>query len=49
MYRMGPVNFYKHIATRRYLLLDDDGNSFRQTAAGLVPISFEYSLLEIFG
>lgn len=34
MWRKGGVEFYKHIRTRRYLLLDSDGRCFRHGPNG---------------
>jgi hypothetical protein len=38
MWREGGIEFYKHITTRRSLLLDSEGHCYRQTGAGLEAI-----------
>ena len=35
MWRERDIEFYKHIRTRRYLLLDSKGGCYRQTTVGL--------------
>ena len=45
MYRKDGVEFYKHVETRRYLLLDSESRCYRQTGAGVfVEIDFEQAL-----
>jgi hypothetical protein len=34
MWRQAGIEFFKHIRTRRYLLLDSRGRCYRQTADG---------------
>jgi hypothetical protein len=34
MWRERGIEFYKHITTRRYLLLDSEGRCYRQTGGG---------------
>jgi len=34
MWRDGEIEFYKHIVTRRYLLLDAAGQCYRRTPTG---------------
>jgi hypothetical protein len=34
MMRRSGIEFFKHIRTRRYLLLDSDGRCYRRTANG---------------
>lgn len=41
MFRQNGVEYYKHIDTRRYLLLDSEGRSWRQGSRGLEPSDFE--------
>ncbi len=40
MGRMGRVNLYKHILTRRYLNLDDSGNCYVYHEGRYEPASF---------
>ncbi len=35
MWREGGIQFYKHICTRRYLLLDSEGRCYRRGVDGL--------------
>ena len=35
MWREGKIEFYKHICTRRYLLLDSEGQCYERTPNGL--------------
>lgn len=45
MYRQDGVEFYKHVQTRRYLLLDSESRCYRQAAAGgLVEVDLEKEL-----
>ena len=44
MYRKDGVEFYKHIQTRRYLLLDSELRCYRQREGGLVEVDFEQEL-----
>ena len=44
MMRRSGIEFFKHIRTRRYLLLDSDGRCFRRTAIGLEPADMEAEL-----
>ena len=38
------IEFFKHICTRRYLLLDSEGRCYRQTASGFEPADLETGL-----
>jgi hypothetical protein len=49
MWREGAIGFYKHIATRRYLLLDSEGCCYRQTAAGLEAVEVAAELKRVIG
>ena len=49
MWREGGIEFYKHITTRRYLLLDSDGGCYRQTAAGLAAVDAQAELKQVRG
>ena len=49
MYRQGEVHFYKHVITRRYLLLDSDGRCFSGKTDGLRMIDFEQEYLRVIG
>ena len=49
MWREGGIEFYKHIRTRRYLLLDSDGSCYRQTATGLDVIDVAAELKRVRG
>jgi hypothetical protein len=42
MYRQNGIEFYKHIDTRRYLLLDSELRSWRQGEHGLEPSDFDH-------
>jgi hypothetical protein len=44
MYRQDGVEFYKHVQTRRYLLLDSESRCYRQIAGALVEVDFEQEL-----
>lgn len=44
MYRQDGVEFYKHIQTRRYLLLDSASRCYRQIGGELVEVDFEDQL-----
>lgn len=44
MYRKDGVEFYKHIQTRRYLLLDSESRCYRQREGALVEVDFEREL-----
>ena len=44
MYRQDGVEFYKHIQTRRYLLLDSESRCYRQIAGVLIEVDFEHEL-----
>jgi len=41
MYREDGVEHYKHIVSRKYLLLDQDGRCLARTAEGLAEAPFE--------
>ena len=49
MYRNGVVHFYKHIVTRRYLMLDGDGNCFLWNQDHLRMGDFESEYLRVTG
>ena len=49
MYRHGVVHFYKHINTRRYLVLDGAGNCFRCANGELSNVDFELEYLRVTG
>ena len=49
MWRQGGVEFYKHINTRRYLLLDTEGCCYRQTAGRLEPVDVAAELKRVRG
>jgi len=40
------IEFYKHVDTGRYLLLDSDQNCWRYGSQGLEPANFERQLAE---
>jgi hypothetical protein len=45
MYRKDGVEFYKHVETRRYLLLDSESRCYRHAGAGrFVEIDVEQAL-----
>jgi hypothetical protein len=48
MWCEGDVQFYKHIDTRRYLLLDSDGRCYRQGPRGLEPANLDEELKRVF-
>ena len=37
MWRQSGIEFFKHIRTRRYLLLDSQGRCYRRSASGIEP------------
>ncbi len=43
------VEYYKHIVTRRYLLLHRDGRCFQQAAPGLIEMDFDTELRRVRG
>ena len=49
MWREGRIEFYKHITTRHYLLLDSEGRCYRQTAGGPEPIDVAAELKRVRG
>ena len=49
MWRQGEIQFYKHINTRRYLLLDSEGRCYRQTATGLEAVDVAAELKRVRG
>jgi hypothetical protein len=49
MWRQGGIEFYKHIRTRRYLLLDSEGRCYRQTPAGFEVIDVAAELKRLRG
>jgi hypothetical protein len=40
MWRQNDLEYYKHIDTRRYLILDAEGRSYRQRDGDLVVVDF---------
>ena len=44
MWREGGIEFYKHVETRRYLLLDSEQHCWRQGDGGLKLSDFEREL-----
>ena len=49
MWRQAGIEFYKHINTRRYLLLDTEGRCYRQTAGRLEPVDMGAELKQVRG
>jgi hypothetical protein len=49
MYREDGVEHYKHIVSRRYLLLDQDGRCLVRTAEGLTEAPFEQEWRRVTG
>ena len=49
MRRERGIEFYKHIGTRRYLLLDAKRGCYRQTAAGLEAVDVAAELKRVRG
>ena len=45
MYRTDGLEFYKHIDTRRYLILDSDGGCYSYNAEGLIRVLFQPAYL----
>ena len=43
------VEYYKHTATRRYLLLRRDGRCFQQAVPGLIEVDFAGELRRVRG
>lgn len=41
MWRQNDLEYYKHIDTRRYLILDAEGRSYRRRDGDLVVVDFE--------
>ena len=41
------IEYYKHSATRRYLLIHQDGSCFQQTEEGLVEVDFREELRRV--
>lgn len=46
--REGDVEFYKHIDTRRYLRLNDQGLCFREGSNSLEPANLDEELKRVF-
>ena len=44
MMRQCGIEFFKHIRTRRYLLLDSDGCCYRRSATGFQPVDLKTEL-----
>ena len=40
MWRQNDLEYYKHIDTRRYLILDAEGRSYLRRDGDLVPVDF---------
>ena len=49
MHRDGGINFYKHIVTRRYLMIDAGGNCLRWDRKGLQVVDFGPEYLRVTG
>ena len=49
MWRQSGIEFFKHIDTRRYLLLDSSGRCYRQTEGGFEPMDVETELKRVKG
>jgi hypothetical protein len=49
MYQDGAVHFCKHIITRRYLMLDDQGNCLGRVEGELRKVDFEPEYLRVTG
>ena len=49
MWRESGIEFFKHIDTRRYLLLDSDGRCYRQTEGGFEPVDTATALKRVKG
>jgi hypothetical protein len=47
MWREGGIQFYKHICTRRYLLLDTAGRCYQRGPAGLKPADVQAELKRV--
>ena len=44
MGQQSGIEFFKHIRTRRYLLLDSEGRCYRRTTSGFEPADMETEL-----
>jgi hypothetical protein len=49
MYREDGVEHYKHIVSRKYLLLDQDGRCLARVAEGLAEAPFEQEWRRVTG
>jgi hypothetical protein len=49
MWRESGIEFFKHIDTRRYLLLDSEGRCYRQTEVGFEPVDAATALKRVKG
>ncbi len=47
MWRQNDIEFYKHIDTRRYLILDAEGRSYRSRDGDLVVVDFAEELRRV--
>ena len=47
MWREGELEFYKHIRTRRYLLLDSTGQCYRRGPNGLESVDAQAELARV--
>jgi hypothetical protein len=47
MWREGKIEFYKHICTRRYLLLDSEGRCYQRGPNGLMPADVRVELKRV--
>lgn len=47
MYRQSGYEYYKHIGTRRYIILDSRGACFRRHGADVVPADFHDELRRV--
>ena len=44
MMRRSGIEFFKHVRTRRYLLLDSEGRCYRRTATGFEAANLDAEL-----
>jgi hypothetical protein len=47
MYRQSGYEYYKHIDTRRYIILDSRGACFRRQGSDLIPADFHDELRRV--
>ena len=48
MGRVGTIFLYKHVWTRAYLNLDEEGNAFRFTENGYEPMPLDQAITKVF-